>query len=222
LGYFKKHALIMSIATMPLGMGCTEKSYRISSGESIECQRLNVLFNNLERENIQMLVFFGEDSNEPVDEATFEEFRETVLHLAGCCTYRTHPLAKEWAEYNRLECIREYLEKENIQRIAFYDNVMDEDTIKPEDWHSLWAEVVEPKRIREVVKIFCKAMKRESDRFSNEEIVIGHYDRMQIITDKHKFIIPIGCGSNRSKAIRGVGWTSYELRKRLKEWGFPE
>jgi len=47
-------------------------------------------------------------------------------------------------------------------------------------------------------------------------------DRMQIITDKHKFIIPIGCGSDGSKAIRGVGWTSYELRKLLKELGFPE
>jgi len=45
---------------------------------------------------------------------------------------------------------------------------------------------------------------------------------MQIITDKHKFIIPIGCGSRRSKVIRGIGWTSYELRGRLKEWGFPE
>jgi len=47
-------------------------------------------------------------------------------------------------------------------------------------------------------------------------------DRMQIITDKHKFIIPIGCGSDGSKAIRGVGWTSYELRGGLKEWGFPK
>jgi len=64
-------------------------------------------------------------------------------------------------------------------------------------------------------------MKMESDGFANEEIVLGHYDRMQIITDKHKFITPIGCGSHGSKVIHGVGWTSYELRKRLKEWGFP-
>lgn len=217
-----KNILIINIVTLLGITGCTGNNRCVSLGESIECQRLNVLFNNLEKENIQMLVFFGEDNNEPVDEVTFEEFRETVLHLAGCCTCRTHPSAKEWEKYNRLECIWEYLEKGNIQRIAFYENVMDEDRIKPEDWHNLWAEIVERKRIKEVVKIFCKAMKRESDKFANEDIVLGHYDRMQIITDKQKFIIPIGCGSDDSKTIRGVGWTSYELRKLLKEWGFPE
>ena len=79
-----KNILIINIVTLLGITGCTENNRCVSLGESIECQRLNVLFNNLEKENIQMLVFFGEDSNEPVDEATFEEFRETVLHLAGC------------------------------------------------------------------------------------------------------------------------------------------
>ena len=169
-----------------------------------------------------MLVFFGEDCNEPVDEAKFEEFREAILHLAGCCSCKPHPLAKEWMECNRLECIWKHLENENVQRIAFYENVMDEDTNKPEDWHSLWAEIIEQERIRETVRIFCKAIKKGENKFANEGIVLGHYDRMQIITDKHKFIMPIGCGSDGSKAIRGVGWTSYELRGGLKEWGFPE
>jgi len=217
-----KNMLIISLVTLLGITGCTENNRCVSSGESRECQRLKILFNNLEKENIQMVVFFGEDCNEPVDEAKFGEFRETVLHLAGCCTYRTNPLAREWKEYNRLECIWEHLEKENIQRIAFYENVMDEDTSKPEDWHSLWAEIVEPERIRETVELFCKAMKSEKDRFANEGIVSGHYDRMQIMTDKHKFIIPIGCGSHQSKVICCIGWTSYELRERLKEWGFPK
>ena len=212
----------MSLVTLLGITGCTENNRRVPSGESVECERLKYLFNNLEEENIKTVFFFAEDSNEPIDEATFQEFKGMILHLAGCCTCKPHPLAKEWIEYNRLECIWEYLEKENIQRIAFYENVMDEDRIKPEDWHSLWAEIVEQERIKETVKLFCKAMKRESDRFANEEIVLGHYDRMQIITDKHKFIIPTGCGSHQSKVIRGIGWTSYELRGQLKEWGFPE
>lgn len=219
-----KNILVMSLAILLGIAGCTESKRCISSSESIECQRLRLLWEHSGEENPQVIIpeietEFGHESG---DEMTWQELGEIVFSTVGCCFCKSHPLAKEWMEYNRLECIREYLEKENIQRIAFYVNVMDEDRIKPEDWHSLWAEIVEPKRIREAVKIFCKAMKKESDRFSNEEIVLGHYDRMQIITDKHKLIIPIGCGSDGSKAIRGVGWTSYELRKRLKEWGFPE
>jgi len=205
---------------MLLGIaGCTECSRHISSSESIECQRLKVLFNNLGEQNIQTLVFFGDDDTEPIDEATFEEFKETVLHLAGCCTCISHPLAKEWMECNRLECIWQYLEEENIQRIAFYKQVMLEDGIIPEKWHNLWAEIVEPKRIRETVKLLYKAMKDEKDRFANEDAVISAIARMQIITDKHKFVIPISC---YREAVRGIGWTSHELRKRLREWGSPE
>jgi len=42
---------------------------------------------------------------------------------------------------------------------------------------------------------------------------------MRIIADKHKFVIPISC---YREAVRGIGWTSYEIRKKLREWGFPE
>jgi len=150
------------------------------------------------------------------------ELGEMVFSAVGCCFCKSHPLAKEWMECNRLECIWQYLEKGNVQRIAFYENVMDKDTSKPEDWHSLWAEIVEPKRISETIRLLCKAVKKERNRFANEEIVLGHYGRMQIITDKHKFIIPIGCGSSQSEAICGIGWASYELHERLKEWGFAE
>ncbi len=211
---------LVTCLTVLLGFaGCTY-NHLVSPSKSVECQRLKVLFNNLEKQNMQTVVFFSEDVNEPVDEVTLQEFKDMILYLAGCCSCKTHPLAEEWMECNRLECIWEYLEKENIQRIAFYENVMDEDTSKPEDWHSLWAEIVEQERIRETVRLFCKAIKRGKNKFANEGIVLGHYDRMQIITDKHKFIIPVSCGSRQSKVICGIGWTSYELRSRLKEWGF--
>jgi len=212
-----KNILITSLV-MLLGIaGCTECSRHISSSESIECQRLKVLFNNLEEQNIQTLVFFGEDCNEPVDEATFEEFKETVLHLAGCCTCIPHPLAKDWMECNRLECIWENLEKENIQKIAFYQ-ILGSDFVSPKDWHSR-TEIIEPTRIKEIMKLLRKAVKKEKDRFANEDAVVGDIKRMQIITDKHKFIIPISC---YREAVRGIGWTSYELRGQLREWGFPE
>ena len=214
-----RNILVITL-TMLLGIvGCTECNRLGSSSESVECERLSVLFDNLEKENIQMLVFFGEDCNEPVDKATLQEFKEAILQLAGCCSCKTHPLAKEWTEYNRLECIWEHLEKENVQRIAFYGQVLGENTERPEDWHNLWAEINEPGKIKEVIKLLHKAIKKENNKFANEDIVISVVDRMQIITDKHKFIIPISC---YRKAMRGVGWTSYELRGRLKEWGFPE
>lgn len=217
-----KNILIINL-TVLLGMaGCTVNRGHISTSESVECQRLEGLFNNLREQNIQTVVFFGEDCNEPIDEVAFEEFQETVLYLAGCCVCKPHPLAKEWLECNRLECIWEHLEKENVQRIAFYENVMDEDTIRPEDWNGLCAEIADPKMISETIRLLCKAMKSEKNKFANEGIVLGHYDRMQITTDKNRFIIPIGCGCHRRKAICGIGWKSYELQEWLKKWRLPK
>lgn len=212
-----KNIFLMSLVTLLGITGCTENNRRVPSGESVECERLKYLFNNLEEENIKTVFFFAEDSNELIDEATFKEFKGMILHLAGCCTCKPHPLAKEWIEYNRLECIWEHLEKENIQKIDFYNNILSSDFDSPKDWHP-WAEITDSQRIKEVLKLFCKALKKEKNRFDNEEIIAGDIDRMQIITDKHKFIIPI---SYYREAVRGVGWTSYELREQLKEWGFP-
>jgi hypothetical protein len=217
-----KNIFIVCLATLLGVSGCTECNRSSFLSKGSECQRIKHLFNNLEKDNVKTIAFFGEDGNEPIDEVAVEEFRETVLYLAGCCFCKPHPLVKEWTECNQLKCIWQYLEKENVQRIAFYENVMDEDTNRPEDWPNLWAKIVEPKRISKTIKLFCKALKKERNKFANEEIVSGHYDRMQIVTDKHKFIIPIGCGSLRSKAICGIGWTSYELQEQLKKWGFSD
>jgi len=210
-------AMVLSIG------GCTKCNSPIWSSEGVECERLRVFWERMGEENPQIIIpeintEFGHESG---DEMTWQELGEMVFLAADCCFSKPHPLSNEWMEYNRLECIWLYLENENILRVAFYENIIDEDTSKPEDWQSLWAEILEPERIRETIKLLCKAMERGKDRFANEGIVLGHYDRMQVMTDKHKFIIPIGCGSSRSKAIYGIGWTSYELKKKLTEWGYP-
>lgn len=203
--------------------GCTQCSRHISSSENIGCQMLRGLFSNLEKEKIQTVAFFGEDSNEPIDEATLKEFKESILVLAGCCFSKPHPLSNEWMEYNRLDCIWENLERENVQKIAFYGGhigILGPDSEPPEDWHS-WAEITEPKRIKEVLKLLYKAMDNEKDRFANETAVASDLAQIQIITDKHKFIIPFSTlGIARGRPIRGVGWTAYGFKEKLGEWGF--
>ncbi|MBN2456962.1 MAG: hypothetical protein JXB29_10600 [Sedimentisphaerales bacterium] len=209
-----KNILIVSLVTLLAITGCAANKRCVSSGESRECQRLKHLFNNLEEENIKTILFFAEDSNEPIDEATFREFEGLILHLAGCCFCKPHPLAKEWTGCNRLECILQYLRNESVQRIAFYGfnrQLFDEDTERPEEWDNPWIEITEPKRIKEVIKILLEAVEKEHDRFVNE---LSPQKPMQIMTDKHKFIVYF---IDYENAIRGIGWTSHELQEQLKE-----
>jgi len=135
-----------------------------------------------------------------------------LFFIAGC--------ASEWVQSDTLEAVWPYLEKENVQRIAFYEGI--DVSAKPEEWNGLWAEIVEPEKINEVLGLLHKAMEKEKSRFADGGSVIGHADRMQIITDKHKFIIPIGCGSREDEAILGLGWTSCKLRKKLTDWGYAK
>jgi hypothetical protein len=205
-------AMLLSIT------GCTKCNRPAFSSGSVECQRVERFWRELETDKVKMIAFFGEDSNEPVDECPFEEFKAAFYQLTGCCFSKPHPLAGEWVEYNRLECIRKYLEKENIQKIAFYGDhgvLLDFGSEPPETWHP-WAEIIEPGRIKEVTKLLLKAMEKEGDRFANE---VSPTMPMQIITDKHKFVIEV---SDYNNAICGIGWTSHELRKKLEQWGFLE
>lgn len=191
--------------------GCTKCNSPIWSGEGVECQRLRLLWERMGKENPQIII--PETETESGEEFTWQELGEMIFFAVGCCSSRPNALAKEWTEYNRLECVRQYLEKENIQKISFCDGFGSE-FIQPKDWHS-WAEITEPEKIKETIKLLCEAMKKEKNRFANE---VSFGMEMQIITDKHKFIIPISC---QKKAVYGIGWTSYELRKKLAEWGFP-
>lgn len=216
-----KNKLILTIFIVPaLIGGCSYHKSGSLSNECIDCQRLrDVLKYFKEEEHAEKVIlaeFKTEYGYEAGGEVPWEEFEKIVIQSAGCCTSKPHPLAKEWMECNRLECILEHLEGEKVRKIAFCDG--SDFDLPPEDWHP-WAEITEPERIKKVMKLLCKAIKKEKNKFANENTVISIVDRMQIITDEHKFIIPISCYKG---AVRGIGWTSYELREKLRRWGFSE
>jgi hypothetical protein len=221
----KTKLILIALASLIIIGGCryvtiNHKSSSFSN-EYIDCQRLKEALKYFkEKEHAEKVVFAEFDDEyeyEAGGEIPWEDFEKIIIQSAGCCASSPHHLSKEWEEYEWMDCIWEYIGKETIQRIAFYGHV--NDTERPEDWNGLWAEIAEPQKINEVLKLLREAMEKEKDRFANEGIVIGHGDRMQIITDKHKFIIPIGCNSQEDEAIRGLGWTSCKLRKKLTDWG---
>ncbi len=208
-----KNTLVISVSILLAFTGCTESNRGVSPGKSPECHRLKQLFNNLREENISNVAFFADDSNAPVDEVGFEEFREVIFELAGCCEGRKHPLSNAWRIYNRLECIWEYLESEKVEKIAFCE-ILGSEFTKPKDWQP-WVQVTEPEDVREVLRLLSEAIKGEKDRFAHEDWVIADIERMQVITDKHKFIVPI---SRHGNTVCGVGWESGELSEQLSEW----
>ncbi len=199
--------------------GCTESNQPLSRSESVECQRMKELWEHISAENPRIVI--PEMETQPETEMGWEEFGESLFASAGCCFCKPHPSVQEWQEYNRLECIREYLENERVLAISFYEQVMYDDATRPEDWRP-WAKITDAEKVREILRLLFRAMGNEKDRFANEGIVLSHSDRMQIVTDKHKFIIPIGCNSRGKKVICGIGWESYELRRKLEKWGFGD
>jgi hypothetical protein len=220
-----KTKFILTIFTMLVLIGgCSSYKSDSSSNECINCQKLRDILRYFKEEEHAEKVILAEFKtkygHEAGGEIPWEDFEKIVIQSAGCCASSPHPLTNELKEYDRLDCIREYLEKENIQRIAFYEGI--HFRAKPEDWNSPWAEIIEPGKLNELLQLLREAMEKEKNRFANEGIVVGHDNWMQIITDKHKFIIPIGCNSRRSEVIRGIGWTSCKLRKKLTEWSLAE
>lgn len=201
--------------------GCRNERHSAFSPCSVECERLQLIRTSYEMNKFKMVAFFGEDSNEPVEMGPYNDFAGAIFSIVGCCFSNPHPVASEWIEYNRLECIRQYLENESVQRIAFCTNVMEDDTERPENWGKPWAEITEPKQIKEVLTLLYNAMDNEKDRFANETAVASDLARIQIITDKHKFLIQFSTlGIDRGRPICGVGWTAYGLKEKLKQWGF--
>jgi len=209
-----RNIFVISFVALLTFAGCNKCNRPAFSSEGVECQRLRILWERMGEENPQIIA--PETDSFGGYEMTWQELEGGVFFAVGCCFSMPHPLASEWVEYNRLECIRQYLEKENIQKIAFYGghgDLPDFASESPENWHP-WAEIIEPEKIKIVTKLLLKAMEKESDRFANE---ISFNRLMQIITDKHKFIIAV---CDYEGAIRGIGWTSYELRKKFEQWGF--
>lgn len=218
-----KTKLIIAIFTIQILIGgCSSSESGSSSGECMDCQRLkDVLRYFRDEEHAEKIIlaeFKTEYGHQAGSEMPWEDFEKIILQSAGCCA--PYHLSEEWEEYNWLDCIREYLEEENVQRIAFYEGIHFK--AKPEDWNSPWAVITEPEKINEMLKLLHEALGEDKDRFANEGIVVGHAGQMQIITDKHKFIIPIAGNSREDEAIRGLGWSSCKLRKKLTDWGLAE
>ena len=117
----------------------------------------------------------------------------------------TAPPSGNWIKCNKVKYVRRYLRKEKVQKIAFcYLGAYDENM--PDTWKGY--EIVEPERIKQTLQLISSAKKD----INAANLWLG---RMVIITDKHKFIIPVERGS---KAVYGWDWTSKELEKKLWEW----
>lgn len=122
----------------------------------------------------------------------------------------TAPPTDSWVECNKVKYVLRYLRKEKVKRIAFGRvDKGDEETLT-ENWDD---GIIEPERIKLVLQLISTAKKELS-------IVYPYWGRMVIVTDKHKFIIPIDFGY---QTIKGLDWTSEELSRKLWEWGYgPE
>lgn len=203
------------------------------SVECPECQGLKKWLSDLENSGlfrkVETVMFLSDQGcRNPLDKMTFEEFRDRILYFAGCCSYKHNPISKEWMEYKRFECIWENLKKETVKKITFsgYCAMEDSDPIEeqksPED-RDQWAVITEPEKISEVLQLLHEATDKEEDKFSNDYILADTYrDQMQIVTNKHKYIIPIEFNKNVREITYGIGWTSYKLGKKLVDWGLAE
>jgi hypothetical protein len=96
---------------------------------------------------------------------------------------------------NKVKYVQRYLRNEKVHKIVFGKR-----------------EFVEPEKINRVLQLISSAKKEL-------RAVSPWWGGMSIITDKHKFIIPIEFGY---KTIYGSDWASEELNKQLWEWGYGE
>lgn len=198
--------------------GCRDKQKYVLLSNC--CERLQVLKIIGETEGFRVVAFFGEDTNEPVEISSYDDFVATIFSITGCCYAKPHSVASDWMYCNRLECIRPHLESSNTQKIVFYVNILMAEEENPEEWTEPWAEIVEPTQIAEVLRLLDKAMDNEENKFANEDAVASDLSYIQIITDKGKFIIRFSAsGINKGRPIRGVGWTAHGLKEKLEEWG---
>lgn len=118
---------------------------------------------------------------------------------------RRFPPSKDWIECAAIKGAWKYLEKEKVQKIYFcYVGNLD---LLPDKWRG--CEITEPNKIEQILQSVRNAKKDDNGS-------AAWLDRMKIITNKHKFIIPVGISD---KNIYGYEWTSPELPKLLQKWG---
>ena len=214
-----KNIFVIALVILLVVGGCTEhRTGSISkSNHFADCEELIKLFNNLANEGIKTVVFFAEDINEPVDEATFEEFEDCILFAAGCRICRPHPLSEEWLKCNSLKGAWENLKAEKIQRFVFYSNV--EHPENPGIDEQYIAFEVPKDKIPETMKLLDEALDKAWD--PKEGVIVFpdkfQYETIRIVTDNNRYIISVGWSSS---SVYGDNWKSCRLKNKLLEWGF--
>ncbi len=119
-----------------------------------------------------------------------------------------YPVSNNWIYCGDISEIWKYLDNEKVQKIAFC--VADSD-LSPDNWWT-WGEIADPNRI-------CQTLKLIRDAKIKGYIGVLCFGRMKIITDKHKFIVPVEWDNELVFCYR---WKSTELRDKLRQWGFSE
>ncbi len=117
-----------------------------------------------------------------------------------------------WIECNSLGTIWDDLENQDIQRIAFCETDIED----IEKWYVRFE--VPEECIEKTKELIGKALQDAKKRGFRRESIWDIY-RMKIITDKHKYVVPVRWDS---KKIYGIDWTSYELRDYLRKYGFAD
>jgi hypothetical protein len=120
-----------------------------------------------------------------------------------------HPSSGDWIEYQRIKSAWKYLNNENVQKIIFCCVNYDDSNLSPDNYIDFW-DIIEANKIEKTLELIRAAKKADN-------ISIVWHERMKIITDKYKFIIPVDVDDEE---VCGFDWTSKELRKELWKWGY--
>jgi len=110
-----------------------------------------------------------------------------------------NPPSKDWIVCNKTKYVWRYLRNEKVQKIVFCSSG-DEN-----GW-----DIIEPEKIKQTLQLISGAKKELN-------VSIVWLGRMNIITDKHKFVVPVEVSDT---GVYGLDWTSFELRKQLWKWGY--
>jgi len=186
--------------------------------QCIDCEELIKVLSYFEKEHAQKIVLAeAETDTAQEDEMSFEEFEDNILFATGCRICRPHPLSEDWLKCNALKGAWENLKTEKIQRLVFYSNEEHPENPGIDQQHVAFE--VPKDKIPETMKLLGKALDKAWN--PKEGIIIipdkAQSETIRIITDKNKYIIPVGWSSS---SIYGDNWKSCRLKNKLLEWGF--
>jgi hypothetical protein len=116
-----------------------------------------------------------------------------------------YPASDNWIECLKVKYVQRYLRHEKVKEIDFG---MVENEHNVNSLQKFGRGIIEPEKIKRMLQLISTAKK-------DMNMASIWLERMIIITDKHKFVIPIGGGD---RATYGWDWTSQELSKQFWQW----